>query len=154
MSALGDLGPSATVMLDKIAEAVPVQWDRLTEDGARLSIYGWIPKACAVCEGEAKRWPAGVDPLDPQNEPEVCPACDGEGTDGTGRADFLLVRFEPHFQPGHLSATYFTSSAEHSKAVGTAIWGSAADDLHIDCQRVEDALPDVKAAIRLDGDEG
>lgn len=154
MSTLTELGPATTVMLDRIAELAPVQWDRLIEDGPRLTVYGWIPKPCAVCEGKGGGWPEGVDPTDPQNEFELCPACDGEGTDGTGRADFVLVYFEPHAVPGALTASFFTSSADHSKAIASAIWGPRADDLHVDCQRVEDVLPGVKAAIRLDGPSG
>lgn len=141
MSTLTDLGPATTVMLDRISEVAPVKWDRLVEDGPRLTVYGWIPKPCAVCDG---RGAEGA----PENLP-ICPACDGEGTDGK-RADFVLVYFEPHLVPGALTASYFTSSAEHSKAIASAIWGPKADDLHIDCQRVEDVLPEVKAAIKLD----
>lgn len=136
----------ATIILNRISEAVPVRWDRLIEEGerlsARLSVYGWIPKPCVVCDGNPALFPEGADPLDPQVEPELCPACDGEGTDGSARADFVLVSLDENF------IRAVTSSSKHSEAITQAMFpGSRA---HVDCQRVEDVLPEVEAAIKLD----
>lgn len=134
-----------TAYLNKISAAVPVKWDRLADnsaDGGEIKVYGWIPKPCAVCDGEGKRMPDAADPLDPRNEVQYCPACDGEGTDGSARADFVLVSLDENF------IRAVTSSSKHSEAITQAMFpGSRA---HVDCQRVEDVLPEVEAAIKLD----
>jgi hypothetical protein len=125
----------ATALLNKISEAVPVRWDRLTDEGPRLSVYGWIDRKCPVC-------PKGIIITD-------CEVCEGTGRDR--RADFVLMRFEttPDAPGPGLMVGLFTSSAEHSEAIARALWGDLAEDVHVDCKRVEHELPDVKAAIEL-----
>lgn len=139
--AIDVLGGEATTLLNRISESVPVKWDRLIEDGPRLSVYGWIYQTCTACDGEAKRDPLNIACLD----------CEGSGVDRTLRADFVLVRVEPHLGSAGagLMVTFFTSSAAYSKPIGVAIWGELASDLHVDCKRVEDELDGVKEAIEL-----
>jgi hypothetical protein len=63
----------ATALLNKISEAVPVRWDRLTDEGPRLSVYGWIDRKCPVC-------PKGIIITD-------CEVCEGTGRDRALRGD-------------------------------------------------------------------
>lgn len=130
-----------TEICNRISAEVPVKWDRLTDDtgdGGDVKVYGWIEHNCDQCTG------TGEDRsiTHPDDPPYPCARCSGTGKDR--RANFVLVMMD------EVWIRTITSSSEHSKAIYKAAFPASSGDAHVDCQRVEDVLPGVEAAIKLE----